>query len=53
MVTYAWRAGTSIWLIEKRATSSAAADAELGISGTPASSTFDGRCVTCAGPPPG
>ena len=37
--------GTSIWLIEKRASSTATASGSVGMSGTRISSTFDGRWV--------
>ena len=44
MATYAWRAGTSICEMEKRATSMAAAAAPPGMSGTASKRMLDGRC---------
>src|SRR2546428_11130031 len=44
-MVYDWRVGTSICEIEMRARYSSTADVAVGISGTSASSTFEGRCV--------
>jgi hypothetical protein len=45
IATYACLAGTSIELIDARATSIAAAEVREGMSGTKRRRTFEGRCV--------
>lgn len=47
--TYDWRGATSIWLIEKRANTRAAAELREGARGMEASRKLDGRWVKTCG----